>query len=97
MGLRLPASSAQTRQVIRPHWPCPFVSLLVSPVLLQGHCLQVLRASLQPVIRLVTMLVTRAPAKLTDLRTTELRTRLLEELKISLKVRNIQYEGRCRS
>jgi hypothetical protein len=95
MGLRLPGSS--TRQVvIRPHWSCPFVSLLVSPVLLQGHCFQVLHASLQPVIHLVNMLVTRAPAKLTDSRTTDLRTRLLEELKISLKVRNIQYEGRCR-
>lgn len=40
----------------------------------------------------------RALAKVTDSRTADLRTRLLEELKISLKVRNFQYvTGRGRS
>jgi hypothetical protein len=40
------------------------------------------------------MLVTRDPTKVTDLRTTDLRARLLEELKTSLKVRYIKYMGK---
>jgi hypothetical protein len=66
--------------------PCCFGFLLaIAPMVLPGSCYQVARAFLQFVHRLVT-LVSEASVAVTD-SCTDLRARLLEELKNSLKVR----------
>lgn len=82
---------ARAKLAVKPYKTCPchFVSLSFSQMALPGSYSQVARASLQPM--LVTLAVTSVSfAKVTDSRMADLRTRLREELKASLKVRSFQ-------